>query len=150
MFLIYGIARMAGPDEGFSLQFAALPGDKFVIPYSAYVVVFAAILTGPFWWFHRLNWPLALLAGIGIVAVLSFFSFFLLQRYFPVGTTEILDPTPLPVLGLLLVEYASVALLCHAVALRRQTRRLALRTLPVILLVLAARHQFFPASEDGE
>ncbi len=150
MFLIYGIARTAGPEEGFSLQFAALPGDKFVIPYSAYVVIFTAILTGPYWWFHRLNSTYALLGGIVLVGGLSFFSFFLLRRFFPAGTTEILDPTPLPSLSMLLVEYSCVALLCHAVAARRRTRRLALRVLPAMMLALAARHQFFPATEDGE
>ncbi len=150
MFLIYGIARTAGPQEGFGLQFAALPGDKFVVPYSAYIVVFTAILTGPYWWFHRLNSTIALLSGIGLVALLSFFSFFLLKQFFPAGTTEVLDPTPLPTLSMLLVEYASVALLCHAVAARRQTRRLALRVLPALMLILVARHQFFPAAEDGE
>lgn len=150
MFLIYGIARTAGPNDGFSLQFAALPGDKFVVPYSAYIVVFTAILTGPYWWFHRFNSTYALLSGIVLVGVLSFFSFLLLKCFFPAGTTEILDPTPLPTLSMLLVEYGSVALLCHAVAARRQTRRLALRILPITMLVLAARHQFFPAAEDGE
>lgn len=149
MFLVYGLARSAGPDEGFALQFAALPDDKFVVPYSAYVVVLAAIVTGPYWWFHCLNWTRSLLAGIGIVALLGYFSFFLLQRYYPVGVTEILDPTPLPTLSMLLIEYGSVALLCHAVAIRRQTRRLALRALPAVLLLIAARHHFFVA-EEGE
>lgn len=150
MFLVYGVARLAGPNEGFALQFAALAGDKFVVPYSAYVVVFAAIVTGPYWWFHCLNWTRCLLIGIGLVAVLSYLSFFLLQRHYPWGVTEILDPTPLPLLSMQLIEYASVALLCHAVAIQRQTRRLALLALPAVLLLLAARHQFFVASEDGE
>lgn len=150
MFLVYGLARSAGPSEGFALQFAALPGDKFVVPYSAYIVVFTALITGPYWWFHCLNWTRSLLAGIGIVALLGYFSFFLLQRHYPSGTTQILDPTPLPALSMLLVEYGSVALLCHAVAIQRQTRRLALRALPAVLLLIVARHHFFVATEEGE
>lgn len=150
MFLVYGMARGAGPMEGFALQFAALPGDKFVVPYSAYIVVLAALVTGPYWWFHCLNWTRSLLAGIGIVALLSFFSFFLLQRHYPSGTTEILDPTPLPTLSMLLIEYTCVALLCHAVAIQHRTRSIALRVLPAVLLLIAARHHFFVVSEEGE
>lgn len=150
MFVVYGLARTVGPDEGFSLRFAALPGDQFVVPYSAYIVVLGAILTGPYWWFYRLNWTRCVLAGMVLVGLLSLFAFSLLRQYFPTGPTAILDPSPLPPLAMRLVEYGSLALLCHAVAIRRQTRRLALRILPAFVLLLWARHQFMVPAEENE
>lgn len=150
MFVIYGLARAAGPDEGFSLRFAALPDDEFVVPYSAYVVLFGAILTGPYWWFHRNNWTRSILSGVTLVGFFALVAFSLLRRYYPAGPTDILDPSPLPPLAMKLVEYGCVALLCHAVAARRHTRRLALRLLPGVLLLLWTRHQFIVAPEESE
>jgi hypothetical protein len=49
-----------------------------------------------------------------------------------------------------LVEYSSLALLCHAATARRTTRLLALRVLPGVLLALWIRHQFFMAPEESE
>jgi len=150
MFLVYNLARTAGPTEGFALRFAALPDDSFVVPYSAYVAIFAALFSGPFWWRRRDNWTNSVVAGIAIIALLTLGIFSILRQYFPTGPTEILDPTPLPTLAMKLVEYGCVALLCHAVTSHKQTRRLALRLLPGVLLVLWARHQFFVPPEAAE
>ena len=150
MFIVYGLARAAGPDEGPGLRFAALPDDTFVIPYSAYIVVPCAILTGPYWWFHRNYWTRALLGAGVVLGFFALFGFSLLRRHFPAGPLEILDPSPLPRMAMNLVEYSSLALLCHAVAARRTTRRLALRALPGVLLLLWARHQFWMAPEESE
>ena len=150
MFVIYQLARTSGPEDGFSLRFAALPEDQFVLPYSAYVVVVAAMISSPLWWRRRGEWMVSILAAITILAALAAFSFSLLKGYFPVGATEILDPTPLPSLAMNLVEYGCLALVCSAVAARRETRILALRLLPAILLLLWARHQFFAAPVDAE
>jgi len=150
MFVIYGMARAAGPDEGFALRFAALPEDQFVVPYSAYVVVICALLSSPLWWKRRGDWTISLLASVIVVALLSLLSFTLLKGYFPVGATEILDPSSLPALAMNLVEYSCLVLLCCAVAARKETRSLALRLLAGVLLLLWARHQFFVAPVEAE
>jgi hypothetical protein len=150
MFVIYGLARAVGPEEGPALHFAALPDDSFVIPYSAYIVVSGAIISAPYWWFHKSTWIRSLIAGGVLLGLFTLLTFSLLRRHFPVGPLEILDPTPLPRMAMYLVEYCSLALLCHAVAARTTTRRLALRALPAVLLLLWIRHQFFMAPEESE
>lgn len=150
MFLIYSLARNAGPAEGFELRFAALPDDRFVVPYSAYIVFFPALLSGPFWWRQRNNWTRSVVGAITIIALLALGSFTLLRGHFPTGPTEILDPTALPTIAMKLVEYGCVALLCHAVTAFKKTRRLALQLLPGVLLLLWARHHFFVAPAETE
>jgi hypothetical protein len=150
MFVVYGLARSAGPEAGFSLRFAALPDDDFVVPYSAYIAVFGAIFFGPYWQFHRGNWIRSTAAAGILLGFFTLFTFLLLRRHFPSGPLEILDPTPLPRIAMNLVEYSSVALLCHTVSTRSATRRFALRALPGVLLLLWARHQFLVAPEDNE
>lgn len=150
MFLIYSLARTAGPIEGIELRFAALPDDVFVIPYSSYVVVFAALLSTPTCWRRHSDWTRSIVGAIAIIALLAVGSFGLLRQYFPTGPTEILDPTPLPTLAMKLIEYGCIALLCHVVAAREQTRLLALRLLPAVLLFLWLRHQFFIRPEEIE
>ena len=151
MFLIYGLARSVGPDQGFELRFAALPEDIFVVPYSAYIVVFASLFTGPFWWRKANDWTRAVISSTTIIALLMLGSFSLLRQYFPTGPAEMLDPNPLPRLAMKLVEYGCVALLCHAVTARKETRRWALQLMPGVLLLLWARYQFFAAAgESGQ
>lgn len=149
MFLIYSLARSVGPDEGFELRFAALPDDSFVVPYSAYIVVFSTLITGPFWWQRKNEWTRSIVGAVTIIAILTLGSFTLLRSHFPTGPAEILDPAPLPTLAMKLIEYGCVALLCHAVTALKETRCLALRLLPGALLVLWARHQFFVAPEES-
>lgn len=152
MFIVYGLARRAGPAAGPALTFSALPGDRFVISYAAFVVVAAALLTTPFWLRHIGGWTRALLAGIILLAALALFSFVFLGRHYAVGPTEIVDPTPLPHLMMQLVEYGALALLCNIVGTHPPTRRLVLRILPLALLILWAWHQFGapPRGEEAE
>ena len=93
---------------------------------------------------------ISIIAAITIISMLTLASFSLLKGYFPTGPTEILDPAPLPMLALNLVEYGCLALLCQAVAARKETRKLVLRILPGVLLLLWARHQFFAAPVEAE
>ncbi len=150
MFVVYGLARSVGPETGFGLSFIALPDDKFVIPYSAYIVISGAVLSTPSRWFHKSHWTRSLLSASVLLGLSTLLAFLLLRRHFPVGPLEILDPTPLPRMAMNLVEFSCLALICQAVAMNEDTRQIALRTLPGVLLALWARHQFFMAPEESE
>ena len=154
MFIVYGLARRAGPETGrIALEFAALPGDKFVISYAAWAVVPGALVTAPAWGRHLTGWSRSLLLATVLLALLAIGSFLLLRLHYPVGIGETLDPTPLPNLGIQIVEYGCLALLCDAATGHPWTRRLVLRVLPLALLALWARHQFMappPPVEDAD
>jgi hypothetical protein len=151
MFIVYGMARRVGPDAGWALHFSALPGDEFVVSYAARAVVLGALLTAPAWGRHLTGWTRSLLLATGVLALLAIGSFLLLRRFYEVGPTTTLDPTPLPTLGMQTVEYGALALLCDAATRHPWTRRLVLKVLPLALLALWARHQFMaapPVEED--
>jgi hypothetical protein len=150
MFLIYGLARQSLPNSGWTLRTALLPDTPQVMPLAGLFVFAGAVFTSPLWWSHRNSWTRTLILSIGLVALLGISSFWFLGRYYTVGETEILDPTPLVQLMLQSVEFASVALLCSAACALPGTRRLLLRLLPLMLLVLWARYQFFPAPKAEE
>jgi hypothetical protein len=150
MFVIHSIARRWVPEHGWSMRFAAVPEDEYILPYAAYVAVLGAFFTAPFWWRRSNQWTRALLSALSLLVVLATFSFWLLGHYYPVGPTQRVDPAPMPSLAFLLIEYSCVALLCRAVCVNVRTRRLALKVLPLLLLVLWARFQFIVPPEDAE
>jgi hypothetical protein len=150
VFLIYGLARQAGPQEGWSLRLALLPDTPLVVPYAARIVVVAALVTAPLWWRNRNGWTSALLAAITVVALLGFGTFVLLGRFYTVGETEVLDPTPLVQTLIQALEFAALALVCSAACAVTATRRWILRFIPLVLFVLWARYQFFPAPKAEE
>lgn len=143
-FVLFHLAERAGPREGWSLQFAVLPDDQFPISYALRMVFVGALATFPLWW--KGGGPQRfILAALLLIGVIGAASFGLLARFYPVGPTETLDPTPLPTLFLQIVGYASVAALCRAVTASPATRALALRALPFVLLLILAKFQFLPA-----
>jgi hypothetical protein len=150
MFVAYSLARRVVPEAGPRLQFASIPEDEFVFPYSAYVVVLGALFVSPYWWKVRNKWPHPLLAGLLLIAVMAGFSFWILGQHYPVGTTERVDPSSLPTLIFMIVEYGCLALLCRAVGFNWQVRRVMLRVLPPLLLALWARFHFLQPTEEAE
>src|SRR5690606_22275060 len=108
-------------------------------------VVLGAILTAPCWGRNIQGWTRSLLAAAALLLVLAMAGFGLLARFYTVGPIEQLDPTPLPHLGMQLIEYLSLALLCNAAIAHPQVRRWCLRALPLLLLISWARQQFFTA-----
>ena len=151
MFIVYGLARqVTPPDDRGALKFASLPEDVFAVSYAAYIVVAGALLTAPFWLRSLYGWTKSVLLVLGIITVLGFGSFKFLSGYYTVGVTEVLDPTPLVHLGMQVIEFGSLALLCNAVCAHGGMRRWVLRALPLILLALWARHQFGPAPVEEE
>jgi hypothetical protein len=151
-FVLFHLADRAGPREGWSLQFASLPDDQFPVSYALRLVVVGALVTFPLWW--KGGGPQRfMLAALILIGVLGAGSFAFMARFYTVGATETLDPTPLPTLFLQILGYACVAALCRAVTASPATRQLALRALPFVLLLILAKFQFLPAPvpvEDAE
>ncbi len=153
MFVVYGMARRAGPtaETGWVLRFPLLPDDSFAVSWAARVAVLGALVSMPLWLRHMNGWTRAILGALGVVAALGLGSFTFLRGYYPVGAVdEVLNPTPLVHLWLQIVEYGALALLCSAVCAQAPSRRRVLRLLPLALLALWARHQFFPAPPPPE
>ena len=143
-FIVYGLARQAAPPHGFALRFPLLD-DSFVVPYAEYAALFGALFSAPLWWKYRSGWTNALLGALALIAVFAAGSFWFLGRYLKVGETEELDPRPMIVTLLQVVEYGLLTLCCAAVSAHPKTRVLALRILPILLLLLWTRHTFFAA-----
>ena len=143
-FIVYGLARQVAPPHGFALRFPILD-DSFILPYAEYAVLFGALFSAPRWWKHRSGWTNALLGALAMIAVFAAGSFWFLGRYLKVGETEELDPRPMIVTLLQVVEYGLLTLCCAAVSAHPKTRVLALRVLSIVLLLLWARHTFFTA-----
>lgn len=145
MFIVYGLARRAGPASGPEVHLPFDPEDPITLSYAAIIVVVGALITAPFWWRNLTGWARAVWGSIAVLAVLAFGIFMLLKGHYPVGATEIVDPAPLVYLTGQLIEYGALALLCSLVCAHVATRRLVLRALPIVLLLLWARHEFAAA-----
>jgi hypothetical protein len=150
LFVVYSMARNGGPEEGWSLRFAFLPDDVFVVPYSARIAVIGALIALPLGLKVLSAWTKAVWITLIILGSIALFSFRLLSGYYPVGVTETLDPTPLVQTWMQVIEYASLAFLCSSATAHPAARRWILRVLPLVLLALWARHQWGPAPQIEE
>lgn len=151
-FVLFHLADRAGPRQGFSLRLAALPDDAFAVSYALRLAVLGAILSFPAW-FRSGGPSKAIGAALLLVGVVGIGSFWFLARFYTVGATETLDPTPLATLFLQILGYGAVAALCRAVTYSERTTRLILRAMPVVLLLVWAKMHFVPtpiAPEDAE
>lgn len=150
-FVLFHLADRAGPREGFSLRWS-LSDDQFPLSYALRLAVLGAILSFPAWW--KSGGPQRfIVAALLLIGALGSASFWFLARFFTVGTTETLDPTPLATLFLQILGYGALAALCRAATSTPATTRLILRLMPVILLVVWAKLQWFPVPlpvEDDE
>jgi hypothetical protein len=148
-FVLFHIAERAGPREGWSLRVAALPDDAFAVSYALRIAVLGAILSVPAW--IRGGGPQkAIFAALLLIGVLGIGTFTFLARFYNVGVTETLDPTPLPTLFLQILGYGSVAALCRAITSSEKTTRLALRLMPLFLLLVWAKLQFVAVPVEAE
>lgn len=148
MLTVDGMARRVAPENGPGIHLTDMP--EYILPYSFYIAVLGAAFTMPLWWKTGSTWVRALGAAVIILSGLAGFSYWLLSRYYPSGVAAVLDPSPLPGLFLAMIEFTGIVLLCHVATLHAQTRRIALRVLPMLLLVLWARFQFSQPVEDAE
>ena len=143
--ILFHLADRAGPraGEGFGLHWALTPDDPLAISYAMRAVVGGALLSLPAW--IRGGAPdRALVGGLLLLSVLGVGAFWLLWRFYPVGITEKLDPTSLGTLAVQIVAYACLALCARAATLTQTTRGLLFKIVPVVLLIVWARHQFAP------
>lgn len=150
--ILFHLAERVGPREGFSLRLSLLPDDAFAVSYALRLVVLGALVSIPAWW--RGGGPQRyVFASLLLTGLLGLGSFWFLGRFFTIGATETLDPTPLPTLFLQMLGYGAIAALCRAVTASPALTKTLLRVMPVFLLALAAKYQLFPApvpEEDAE
>lgn len=150
MFILYGMARQT-PAGNTALHFSVLPDDSFPVSCAAFVVVLGALITAPFWYRGVTGWTKAVALGAALLTAIGFFSLKFLGGYYPVGATEVVNPTAFVHLGMQAVEYTALALLCNAATMHPTTRRWALRVLPAILLLVWLRHHFSkPPAEEAQ
>ena len=149
--ILFHLADRAGPraGEGFGLKWSLTPDDPIPISYATRAVLLGALLSIPAW--IRGGAPeRALIGGLLLLGVLGAASFWLLSRFYAVGVTEILDPTSLGTLITQVVAYACLAVCARAATLSISVRALVLRLLPIVLLIVWARHQFAPIAAPVE
>ncbi|HEX8832996.1 MAG TPA: hypothetical protein VF719_02285 [Abditibacteriaceae bacterium] len=151
-FIIYSLARRAGPSEGWELNFAILPDDSFRISWAARAALLGAFLSVAMARYQMSSFARALLGAALLIGALSLGTFLFLSRFYTVGSTEILDPKPLADVLLQCVEYGAVGVLCAVVGADDRMRPLVMKILPFLLLALWAKHQFgaAPVEEDEE
>lgn len=143
-FVLFHLAERAGPREGFSLRLSLLPDDQFPLSYALRLTVLGAILSFPAWW--KSGGPQRfILAALLLMGTLGSGIFYFLARFYTVGPTETLDPTPLATLFLQILGYGALAALCRAVTASPATSRVLLRSMPLILALVWAKLHFFPA-----
>jgi hypothetical protein len=142
-FVLFQIAGRAGPHEGFSLKLGFAPDDPLVVPWATWAVVLGALCSFPLW-LKRGGAERFVLLGLALVGLFGFGMFRLLASYFSVGATETLVPGPMATLLLQIVSYGALALCCRAAAEEERVRVWVLRALPILLFIVACRHQFAP------
>lgn len=140
-FVLYHLADRAGPREGFSLRLSILPDDAFPISYAFRLAILGAIISFPAW-FRAQGPQKAIGAALALIGALGIGSFWFLARFYAIGATETLDPTPLPTLFLQILGYGAIAALCRAVTSSASATRFALRAMPLVLLLVWAKLQF--------
>ena len=142
--ILFHIADRAGPRAGgFSVPWSLTPGDPLVISYAMRAVVLGALLSAGAW--VRGGAPeRAIIVGLVLLGVLGFASFDLLSRFYKVGVTETLDPTPMGTLLIQVVAYVCLALCARAATATRALRNILFKIVPLLLLAIWARHKFAP------
>lgn len=141
-FVLFHIADRAGPSEGWALTFSFLPDDPIPLSYAARVVVVGALCSFPLW-LRRGGPEKAIVAALVLVAAFGVGSLWFLGHYYPINPDE-LSPRPTVTLLLQSLTYACLALCCRAATEGERTRGFVLKTLSIVLFLVAARHQFSP------
>lgn len=143
-FVLFQIAERAGPRQGMSLHFSWAPEDPdapIIVSWATWAVVLGALCSLPLW-IKRGGAERFVLLALALVGLFGLGMLRFLSGYFPIG--DQLAPAPMVTLVLQIVSYGALALCCRAALAGERTRDLVLRALPLLLLVVAARHQFAP------
>jgi len=152
--VLYPLARRFAPpipddNGGLALRMAGIE-QAFPISYAALVAVGGAILVVVPTWRACSGLTRAVALALATIAIFAWASFRLLAPFYPVGATEVIDPTPLIHVGTQVVEFGALAILCHASVAHATVRRWILRLLPLVLLAVWALHQFMTPPEVEE
>ncbi len=145
-FVLFQIAERAGPRDGAALRLGWAPDDPVVLSWAMRAVCLGALGSLPLW-IKRGSVERFVLLALGLVGLFGLGMFRFLAGYFPVGATETLAPGPMVSLLVQIVSYGALALCCRAAVGAigdERLRGLVLRALPLVLLIVAARHQFAP------
>ena len=147
--VLFPIARRYAPFESLALRVPGLE-ETFPISLASVVALGGALLTiGPT--LRALSGIVrATVVALAILVALGLGSFWLLGRFYVVGATEQVDPTPLVQLVQQAIEWGAVILLCHAATTHRKVRGWILSAMIVMLLLVWARQQSLPPVVDDE
>jgi hypothetical protein len=148
-FVLFHLADRAGPREGWSVTFPFAPDDPLAISYATRIIVVGALCSIPLW-FRGGGPQKAILVALGLVGIFGVGMFWFLGQYFSVGADATLSPLPVRTLLVQLVAYGALALCGRAATGEERVRGLMLRALPVLLLVVALRHQLAPIPAPPE
>lgn len=148
MFIIYGLARRFDGGASLTIHSGIFVGDEFAISPAAILIFIGAIISAPSWMRQFRGWANAVLVALLTLAVLGFASFWFLSRYYTVGATEILDPTPLLPLAMNVLEFFILTLVCVAACAADNTRKVLLKSIPIMLVFLFCRHAFMHTGGD--
>jgi hypothetical protein len=157
--ILFPLARNFAPFKSLVISFAdrgPTLADVDPIPISAatVLVIVGALATAPSVWRACSGVVRASALALAMVAALGLFAFELLSRFYPVGVVDkVVDPSPLILLLVQSVEWGALVLLAHAAVAHPLARRWVLRALPLVLLLVWARHFFAappPVEEDEE
>lgn len=143
-FVLFQIADKAGPREGFSLRFGWAPDDPVVLSYAARIAMGGALASLPLW-LRRGGVERYFVLSLALVGVFGLGMFRFLANYYSVGAADaVLAPAPMVSLIEQMAAYAALALCCRAAVEDERLRLWVLRAVPLVLLLVLARHQFQP------
>lgn len=148
MFIVYSLARRFDGGLSLTVHSGVFVGDEYAISPAAILVFIGAVLSAPSWMRQFRGWTNAVIVALMTLAVLGFGSFWFLSRFYTVGATDILDPTPLLPLAMNVLEFFFLTLVCAASCAEDKTRKVLLKSLPIMLILLFARHAFTHAGGD--
>jgi hypothetical protein len=142
MFIVYGLARRFDGGASLTVHSGIFAGDEYTISPAAILVFIGAVLSAPAWIRQFRGWASAVIFALLALAILGFGSFWFLSQYYTIGPTEILDPTPLLPLVMNLLEFFFLTLVCVGACAADNTRKVLLKSLPIMLFLLWGRHAF--------
>ena len=150
MFIVYGVARRFDGGLSLTVHSGIFEGDTYAISPAAIVVFIGAALSAPSWMRQFRGWAIAVIIALLTLAAFGLGSFLFLSRYYTVGATDLLDPTPLLPLAMNGMEFFFLTLVCVGACAANNTRKVLLRSLPIMLLLLCGRHAFIHTAGGGE
>jgi len=149
MSVLFPLARRYTPLQSLGLHFS-WSEEPFLISIAALIAVAGALLTAAPTWRVCSGVVRASLLALAIVAAFGLGSFFFLGRFYAVGATLEVDPTPLVHLLQQAIEWGALVLLCHAASAHRKVRLWVMSAMIVALVLVWARQRSLPPLAEEE